>query len=123
MLHSVARMLTPLLRLLWPPPPEHRHPPCACAVAVAVRDVPAFVRDVPALVLVRDVPEPDPVPLRVPEQYFRGEDTPLIRPYLLAHESRQAGAPLRRSRPRALWIAVHGVDIDPRVVHGREVTV
>ncbi|MEW1902964.1 hypothetical protein [Streptomyces sp. NPDC086147] len=65
MLHSIARMLTPLLRLLWPPPPEHRHPPCACAVAV--RDVPALVRDVPALVLVRDVPEPDPVPLRVPE--------------------------------------------------------
>ncbi|MFC8585791.1 hypothetical protein ACFUGD_14755 [Streptomyces sp. NPDC057217] len=120
MLHSAARMLTPLLRLLWPPSPEHRHPPCGCAVAV--RDVPAPVRDVPALVLVRDVPEPDPVPLRAPDQYFRGEDTPLIRPYLLAHESRQAEARLRRSRPRALWITVHGVDIEPRLAHGREAT-
>ncbi|MFJ2441360.1 hypothetical protein ACIOWG_13070 [Streptomyces sp. NPDC087658] len=27
----------------------------------------------------------------------------------------------RRQRRRALWLAVHGVDVGPRVIHGMEV--
>ena len=71
--------------------------------------------------------EPDLTPASAPEPHFRGEDSPLVRPYLLAHERRQALAQAQtevrrqRSRRRALWLAVHGVDIGPRVIHGREV--
>ncbi|WP_306423450.1 hypothetical protein [Streptomyces sp. JJ36] len=51
----------------------------------------------------------------------RGEDTVLVRPYLVAHE-REEEARLRRARRRALWLAVHGVDVGPRLIHGVEVT-
>ncbi|MEU2431287.1 hypothetical protein ABZ611_17540 [Streptomyces sp. NPDC007861] len=66
------------------------------------------------------MPHP-PRPTRAPAPYYRGEDSPLVRPYLLAHERRQAEARRQRARRRALWFAVHGVDIGPRVIHGREV--
>lgn len=102
-LHAIARMLDPLLRLLWSSPPGRHRPPCA--------------RTLP----VRPLPEPGPGP--APEPYLRGEDSPLVRPYFLAHERRQAEAEARRQRGRrrALWFAVHGVDLGPRVIHGREV--
>ncbi|MFF8604517.1 hypothetical protein ACF06X_01135 [Streptomyces sp. NPDC015346] len=63
MLHRIARMIDPLLRLLrraWPPPSGR-------------------------------------------------------------HARRQDEARSRRRRRRALWLAVHGIDIGPRVIHGREV--
>ncbi|MFD9562305.1 hypothetical protein [Streptomyces sp. NPDC059994] len=100
MLHCIARLLDPLLRLLWPPPPAHHHPPCT-----------AHRLPVPC----------PPRPAHAPEPYFRGEDSPLVRPYLLAHERRQAEARRQCARRRALWLAVHGIDIGPRVIHGREV--
>lgn len=56
---------------------------------------------------------------RVPA--LRGEDIGLVRPYLVAHERRQE-AQRQRARRRALWFAVHGVDIGPRLIHGMEVT-
>ncbi|MFC5801419.1 hypothetical protein [Streptomyces formicae] len=99
MLHCIARLLDPLLRLLWPPP-AGRHRP-----AQADR---------------RPVPPP-PRPTRARAPYYRGEDSPLVRPYLLAHERCQAEARRQRARRRALWLAVHGVDVGPRVIHGREV--
>jgi hypothetical protein len=106
-LHCIARVLDPLLRLLWPPPPGRHRPPCARCP------------------LVQHPPEPetDLNPAPAPEPHFRGEDSPLVRPYLLAHERRQTQAEARRQRGRrrALWLAVHGVDIGPRVIHGREV--
>jgi hypothetical protein len=107
-LHCIARMLDPLLRLLWPPPPGRHRPPCARC---------PLVQHQPEL-------EPDPVPPPAPEPYFRGEDSPLVRPYLLVQERRQVAqteARRQRGRRRALWLAVHGVDIGPRVIHGREV--
>uniref|UniRef100_A0AAU2V8T4 Uncharacterized protein n=1 Tax=Streptomyces sp. NBC_00003 TaxID=2903608 RepID=A0AAU2V8T4_9ACTN len=60
-------------------------------------------------------PEPDPpcpAPPRVaaspnPEPIFRGEDSPLVRPYLLAHERDEA------RRRRVLWLTAHGVEIRP----------
>ncbi|MEU5306573.1 hypothetical protein ACH4YO_18890 [Streptomyces noursei] len=51
---------------------------------------------------------------------LRGEDAPLIRPYVLTHEEwRRRERPLRRGR-RALWLAVHGIDAGPRWIHGAE---
>ncbi|MDT0612869.1 hypothetical protein [Streptomyces lancefieldiae] len=51
---------------------------------------------------------------------LRGEDNALVRPYLLAHERREE-ARRQRVRRRALRVAVHGVDLGPRVLHGVEV--
>ncbi|MFJ4337407.1 hypothetical protein [Streptomyces sp. NPDC088915] len=104
-LHAIARMLDPLLRLLWPPPPGRHRPPRAHTLPV------------------HPLSELGPRPVPIPEPYLRGEDSPLVRPYFLAHERRQAEAEARRQRGRrrALWFAVHGVDIGPRVIHGREV--
>ncbi|MCE3034173.1 MULTISPECIES: hypothetical protein [Actinomycetes] len=52
---------------------------------------------------------------------LRGEDTALVRPYLVAHERRQEER-RQRARRRVLWLAVSGVDIGPRVIRGVEVT-
>ncbi|MFB7516335.1 hypothetical protein [Streptomyces sp. NPDC056144] len=49
---------------------------------------------------------------RVP--LLRGEGSPLVRPYL------DTPATLR-ARRRALWLATHGVDVGPRLIHGVEV--
>jgi hypothetical protein len=94
-LHRIARILEPLLRLMWPPPGRHR-----ARTAVAV---------------------PPPRPTRAPDPVLRGEDSPLVRPYLVAHERREE-ARRQRVRRRALWLAVHGIDIGPRLIHGVEVT-
>ncbi|MFC9507287.1 hypothetical protein [Streptomyces sp. NPDC057002] len=50
---------------------------------------------------------------------LRGEDNALVRPYLVAHERREE-ARRRQARRRGLRIAVHGIDIAPRVIHGVE---
>ncbi|TJZ52017.1 hypothetical protein FCH28_19415 [Streptomyces piniterrae] len=58
-------------------------------------------------------------PVRQPE-LLRGEDSALIRPYLLTSEEwRERRA--QRGRRRALWLAVHGYDVGPRWIHGVEV--
>ncbi|MGW1494718.1 hypothetical protein [Streptomyces sp. NPDC002402] len=44
----------------------------------------------------------------------------MIRPYLVAHE-RRTEAQRQRARRRAVWLAVHGVDVGPRLIHGVEV--
>ncbi|WP_431043599.1 hypothetical protein ACQUSR_18085 [Streptomyces sp. P1-3] len=52
-----------------------------------------------------------------------GDDLPLVRPYVLTPEERQERQEQRaqRSRRRALWLAVHGIDVGPRWIHGVEV--
>ncbi|MCX4396515.1 MULTISPECIES: hypothetical protein [unclassified Streptomyces] len=99
-LHCIARIFEPLLRLLWPAQGCHRpmesHPAASPADVYPTLD-----------------PRPEPV--------LRGEDSPLVRPYLVAHEQREE-ARLRRARRRALWLAVHGIDIGPRLIHGIEVS-
>ncbi|UKY50994.1 hypothetical protein [Streptomyces inhibens] len=52
---------------------------------------------------------------------LRGEDVALIRPYALTPEERQERR-LKRGRRRSLWLAVHGIDAGPRLIHGVEVT-
>ncbi|WP_456203090.1 hypothetical protein [Streptomyces sp. LZ34] len=48
-------------------------------------------------------------------------EAPLVRPYVVAQE-RRVEARRQRARRRALWLALHGVDIGPRLIHGVEVT-
>ena len=47
-------------------------------------------------------------------------DAHLVRPYLLTPEERHERR-LQRQRRRALWLAVHGIDVGPRHIHGLEV--
>ncbi|MGW0562702.1 hypothetical protein ACWDZ4_19290 [Streptomyces sp. NPDC003016] len=45
----------------------------------------------------------------------------MVRPYLEVHERQLAEVRRQRTRRRALWLAVHGVEVGPRFVHGVEV--
>lgn len=58
---------------------------------------------------------------RHPVPVVRGEDTALVRPCVLANEARREEARRQRARRRTLWLAVHGVDVGPRIIHGVEV--
>ncbi|MFD5071845.1 hypothetical protein ACFWNC_28550 [Streptomyces sp. NPDC058369] len=70
-----------------------------------------------------------PTTFRTGERPPRGEDSPLVRPYLVAHERQLAEEAARvateeqrqRARRRTLRLAVHGVDTGPRRIHGVEV--
>jgi hypothetical protein len=109
----VARLIEPLLRFRFPgrrpcrpkdPPPSTY--PYSCEYVAG------------------------PTGYRTGERPPRGEDSPLVRPYLVAFERESAAAEAarawaearrHRARQRALWCAVHGVDVGPRPVHGVEV--
>ncbi|MFD3539738.1 hypothetical protein ACFWUQ_09595 [Streptomyces sp. NPDC058662] len=49
---------------------------------------------------------------------------PRVRPYHPFSQTREQRTEVRRQRARrrALWLAVHGIDIGPRLIHGRVVT-
>ncbi|MFF3317996.1 hypothetical protein ACFYV5_21140 [Streptomyces sp. NPDC003035] len=96
MSNPIVRLTGLLLRLLLPPSGRRRR----CARS----------------------PRPTPLTIttRPTSPLLRGEDSRLVRPYLLAHEEREQ-ARLQRQRRRALWLAVHGVDVGPRLIHGVEV--
>ncbi|MEU5643053.1 hypothetical protein [Streptomyces milbemycinicus] len=50
-----------------------------------------------------------------------GHGAAMVRPYVVAHEQQREQRTerrLRRRRRRTLWLAVHGIDIGPRVIHG-----
>ncbi|MFD4262493.1 hypothetical protein ACFWR9_33950 [Streptomyces sp. NPDC058534] len=106
MRHRIARIAGPplllLLNLLLPGSGRRRRrrPPATAPTAPpCVADATTHRAGMPAL---------------------RGEDNALVRPYLLAHELREE-ARRQRARRRALWFAVHGIDLGPRVIHGVEV--
>ncbi|MGW0999836.1 hypothetical protein ACWD5V_42550 [Streptomyces sp. NPDC002523] len=100
--HCIALIFEPLLRLLWPAPGRHRAP----ARHSTSLDAEASTECLP----------------RVPAApVLRGENTGLARPYLLAHERREQQR--RRTRRRALWLAVHGIDTGPLLTRGMEVGV
>lgn len=109
-LHHIALLVEPLLRLLWPPSGRHRHRHRNRHRAEG------GARPIP-------VPAAPVAPSRRPsphEALLRGEDSPLVRPYLLAHEQREH-AEQQRARRRTLWLAVHGIDVGPRHIHGVDV--
>lgn len=101
-LNPIARLIEPLLRLAWPASGRHRQ-----HAEAPLSPTPAAAPTSPRR------PSPHTAPLR-------GEDSRLVRPYLVAHEQREQ-AKRQRARRRALWLAVHGVDIGPHRIHGIEV--
>ncbi|MFD8723891.1 hypothetical protein ACFV2H_39555 [Streptomyces sp. NPDC059629] len=99
--HCIAHIFEPLLRLLWPAPGRHRRPDHSSA-GLAVEASTAC-------------------PARVPDaRVLRGEEIGLVRPYLVAHERREAQK--QQARRRTLRLAVRGIDISPRLFDGVEVT-
>ncbi|MFH8799405.1 hypothetical protein ACH4F6_07380 [Streptomyces sp. NPDC017936] len=109
-LNRIACLLEPLLRLLWPASGRHRHRNRnRHRAGEGARLTPVSA----ALVTPGRRPSPHAALLR-------GEDSRLVRPYLLAHEQR-AQARQQRARRRTLWLAVHGVDVGPRRIHGVDV--
>ncbi|MGA5344837.1 hypothetical protein ACPCSQ_03915 [Streptomyces griseoincarnatus] len=106
-LHRIANLLEPLLRLLWPASGRHRHGNRHRTGGAAPAPEPA------APVAPGRRPSPH-------EALLRGEDSRLVRPYLLAHE-RRARARQQRARRRTLWLAVHGIDVGPRRIHGVDI--
>lgn len=106
--HLAARLFEPLLRRVWPASGRHRpsEDPPAAPAAVPPRAVPF-----PAVATAAH----GSVPL------LRGQDVDLVRPYLVAHEDRREEVRRQRARRRVLWLAVHGVDLGPKVIHGVEV--
>ncbi|MDX3233234.1 hypothetical protein [Streptomyces sp. ME19-01-6] len=103
MANAIAWIFEALLRLLLPPSGRHRAAPH---------------QHTPTM----------PPPARVPHAPARptasgppyDHSFAMVRPYVIAHEQREerAARRLRRQRRRTLWLAVHGIDIGPRVIHG-----
>lgn len=102
---AIARLGRQLPRFLLPGAGRHRTPdtgPLAPRL-VGAGDVPAVSPGRPA-----------------PPVVLSGEDAWLIRPYVLTPEERQARRTQRHQR-RTVWLAVHGIDVEPRRPHGVEV--
>ncbi len=57
---------------------------------------------------------------RSSELVLQGEDVQLVRPYVTASD-RESEVRRQRERRRALWLAVHGIDVGPRMIHGMRV--
>lgn len=99
--HCIAHIFEPLLRLLWPAPGRHRRPDHSSA-GLAVEASTACPARVPAA------------------RVLHGEEIGLVRPYLVAHERREAQK--QQARRRTLRLAVRGIDISPRLFDEVEVT-
>ncbi|GGU90495.1 hypothetical protein GCM10010211_66370 [Streptomyces albospinus] len=104
-MHRIAILFLPLLRLLLPAAGRHRAP--------GSPPITARREGAPT------APAPPRAPLR-PPVLLRSTESPFLRPYVLTEKERRERR-LRRGRRRALWLAVHGVDIERRHIHGTEV--
>ncbi|WP_309500374.1 hypothetical protein [Streptomyces shenzhenensis] len=102
MLHHIFRLVESLLRLLLPASGRRRHFPRGGAPLT------------PMSAAATGAPNRELSPHEVP---LRGEDSPLVRPYLLAHEQREPARQQHAGR-RTLWLAVHGVDVTPHRSNG-----
>ncbi|MER7794296.1 hypothetical protein [Streptomyces sp. NPDC097640] len=98
--NAIAWILKTLLRLLLPPSGRHRAAPHQ-----HTSTTPRPAR----------VPAPPGAPILSGLSDDAGPAT--VRPCVLTHAQRAKRA-ARRQRRRALWLAVHGIDIGPRVIHG-----
>lgn len=110
MRNCIARLAEALLE--WLLPAAGRHRSVGTPPAARREGAPTFV--LPRRVSVRD------------SGLLRGEDSSLVRPYILTLEEWQERRErrerrLQRGRRRALWLAVHGIDAGPRWIHGVEV--
>ncbi|MEV7402877.1 hypothetical protein AB0N93_21100 [Streptomyces sp. NPDC091267] len=115
MRNSIARAILACLRMfllaVLPAKGKHRKSPTE-PVAAAETDT----------LTLRVVPSP--LPPRSPYAAYnanpeplRGEDVPLIRPYLVAYEAVQYER-IRAQRRRAAELATLGIDVGPDVIHG-----
>lgn len=104
MSNPIVRLVGLVLRLLLPPSGRRR-------LSVAMPLPVPLIR--PCAAPVTTIRCRTRVPL------LRGEGNRLVRPYLDAHEAARQRS--RAQRQRALWLAVHGVDAGPRLIHGVEV--
>ncbi|TQK44641.1 hypothetical protein FBY35_6157 [Streptomyces sp. SLBN-118] len=99
--HRIAHIFEPLLWFILPIQGRHRR-----SNRRSIRDH----MDAPA----------EGLP-RVPVWPLRGEEIGIVRPYVVVRKLREAR--WKRARRRAqLWLAVQGIDIGPRLIHGVEVT-
>jgi hypothetical protein len=98
--HCIAHIFEPLLRLVWPAEGRHRR---------ADRRSSAAHTGTPT----------ERLPY-VSMPLLRGEEIGIVRPCLVAHERREARR--QKARRRTLWLAVHSIDVGPRLIHGVEVT-
>ncbi|MGW2629439.1 hypothetical protein ACWC2K_08930 [Streptomyces chattanoogensis] len=103
MLNCIARLVEALLHWLLPAAGRHR----SAGAPPATRREDAPTGGLPSLPVRHSGP-------------LRGEESSLVRPYVLTREEWQERR-LQRGRRRALWLAVHGVDAGPRWIHGLEV--
>lgn len=102
MLDRIAPVLGPLLRFLLPATGRRRYLPALKAAVPVLFPHPLHTPPAPR----PDGHAPDP--------------TRPVRPHVLARERRDE-ARRQRVRRLELWLAVHGVDIGPRRIHGVEV--
>ncbi|QIY71200.1 hypothetical protein HEP84_20475 [Streptomyces sp. RLB1-33] len=107
MSHRIARLFEPLLRWLLPGSGRRRRVGAGTLLRRQRPTPPSYVQGQTAR--------------RAGSGPLCGEDHAIVRPYLVAHE-RCEEARRQRARRRALWLAVHGVDVGPRLIHGVEVT-
>jgi hypothetical protein len=96
----IAHIFEPLRRLVWPLEGRHRR---------ANRRSSAVSTGTPTTHLPH-----------VPIPPLRDEEIGIVRPHLVAHEQQEAWR--QRGRRRALRLAVHGIDVCHRLIHGAEVT-
>lgn len=116
MKHAIARLFEPLLRFLVTG--SMKRPPGEPDVAPYAYSYPYSCDYVAG-----------PTTYRTGERPPRGEDSPVVRPYLTAHERQLTEAAARvaaeerrqRARSRTRWLAVHGVNAAPCRSHGAEV--
>ncbi|MEU0806374.1 hypothetical protein [Streptomyces sp. NPDC005970] len=101
MANAIAWILKTLLRLLLPPSGRHRAAPHQHTPTMPC---PARVSAPPAWPMAAE---------------FRHGPV-MARPYVVSHEQwlERAERRMRRRRRRTLWLAVHGIDVGPRVIHG-----
>ncbi|MGY0060222.1 hypothetical protein ACWY4P_27375 [Streptomyces sp. LZ34] len=130
MAHAIAWFFEALLRMVLPPSGRHRaadsaggHPTMQHQHAPMMRTV--RVSDAPARPMSADRVNGPIIPFRPVFGAPDGRGAAMVRPCAVAHEQQQrlerAERRLRRQRRRALWLAVHGVDVGPRLIHGVKV--
>jgi hypothetical protein len=130
MAKAIAWIFEALLRLLLPPSGRHRAADAGngCPAgwhqhAPTMR--PARVPDTPARPMAAERVNAPTVQFRPASGPQDGHGADMVRPYVVAHEQQhrleRAERRLRRQRRRALWLAVHRVDVGPRLIHGVKV--